>query len=100
MLKSKIKTYLIASPFVGVIYYIFFNYVPWLIANEPIENIKNYNLSNLPPPDGAISFAVNHGAAIYYYEKTQLELFAVSIALLVSISVLVFLVGKSDRSET
>ena len=99
-MKFKIKTWLIVSPFVGVIYYIFFNYAPWLSAKEPIENLKNHNLSNLPPPDGAISFAVNHGAAIYYYEKTQLELIVVSTALLASISVVVFLAVTSYRNGT
>lgn len=99
-MKSKITTYLVAFPFAAIIFYIFFNYAPWALSNKPIENINNYQLSNLPPPEGAVSFAINHGAAIYYYEKTQLELVGVSIALLISIVVLAILLGKSARNET
>ena len=99
-MRSKIKTYLVASPFVVIIYYVFFSYAPWVLSNKPIANIDNYELSNLPPPDGAVSFAINHGAAIYYYEKTQLELVVVSLALFISIVVVAVLLGKAHRNET
>ena len=80
--------YLISIPFILTIGYIFFNYLPWLINREPIEMISQYELSNLPPPEGAVSFSINHGQAIYYFEKTPLELTIVLIALIISITVL------------
>lgn len=83
-----------------VVWYLFYNYVPWLIGRKPIETIGNYNLSNVPPPDWAVYFAINHGNAIYYYKKTQLELYSASIALVISGFALAILLGKAHRNGT
>ena len=78
-----------------VIWYLFYNYVPWLVAREPIENISRHNLSNMPPPEWAVHFSINHGAALYYVEKTSLELYVALAALIISgLAVAVFL-GKA-----
>jgi hypothetical protein len=52
---------------------LFFRYVPWLFGSEPIENIAKHSLENLPPPDWALSFAINHGRAIYFEEAIPSE---------------------------
>ena len=97
---SKLKNYLLATPPVLVIFYLFITYVPWLLGSQPIENIVNYELSNLPPPEGAVSFAINHGAALYYFEKMQLELTCASLAFFVSIAVVALLMKKNARKNT
>jgi len=74
--------------------YIFFNYLPWLISREPIENINNYKTINLPPPEGATSFSINHGQAVYYFDKTPLELSIVILAFIISVSALIVIVLK------
>ena len=99
-MKSKLKTYLIASPFVVALFYLFFNYVPWLFGRKPIENIGNYQIKNVPPPDGVVSFAINHGEAIYFYEKTQLELIVASVVFFISIAVLAAITGRKRRNDT
>ena len=80
--------------------YLFYSYVPWLVARKPIETIDSYDLSNIPPPEGAIHFAINHGSAIYYYEKTQLELYCASLAFAVAGFALAILLGKAHRNVT
>lgn len=42
------------------------SFTPWLFASHPINEIQHYNVENVPPPDHARSFAINHGRAIYY----------------------------------
>lgn len=67
MANSKLKLYIVAVPLIGFLFVLFIRYVPWLFDSKPIDTIGDHDLSNLPPPDWAMSFAINHGEALYYY---------------------------------
>jgi len=94
------KNYLVVVSSTVVIFYILFNYAPQFFISEPIANMTNYQLSNSPAPEGAISFSIYNGAAIYYYEKTKLELICVLFALLISLTLLINILIKISKNKT
>ena len=96
-LSVKFKLYIQVLPLFCVLWYIFYNYVPWLLGRKPIESIEQYNLSNLPPPDWAVHFAINHGKAIYYSEKSQTELWLVSLIFGLVLLGLAVILGKAHK---
>ena len=106
MNRSKLKLYLAGIPLVALLFGIFIRYVPWLFGSKPINQIGEHNLSNTPPPDGAISFAINHGKAIYYFEptpsETPIQTACVVIAFFVCIACLGYIAKKLEalRNDT
>lgn len=81
-LTEKIKYCLCGTPFIAISMRLFWQYIPYVFGKKPIDAIGKYTLENTPPPDWAVYFAINHGRAIYYAEKSTLE---VSVAFIVFI---------------
>lgn len=93
MLALKWKYRIVISIHFIVFIVLFVRFVPWLFGSKPITEITSYNLTNLPSPDWALSFAINHGSAMYYKQpipgETPLLTFFVVLSFL-----LVFVSGK------
>ncbi|MBD3668379.1 MAG: hypothetical protein HUJ16_10485 [Kangiella sp.] len=93
ILNSKWKIIVAAIPFALICFYMFLRYVPWLFASEPIEMIEFHDVSNDKVPEGALSFAINHGKAMYYFEPVPSEALslACTVVAIFSIAFLVLL---------
>ncbi len=52
---------------------LFIRYIPWLFNSQSIELVYASGISNLPPPEGAMSFSINQGKAFYYDEPVPRE---------------------------
>jgi len=53
---------------------LFIRFVPWLFGSKSVAEVTNYNLSNLPAPEWALSFTINHGSAMYYKQPIPAEI--------------------------
>jgi hypothetical protein len=83
-------------PLIIAFFGLFIRFVPWLFGSKPISDIYNYDLDNLPPPDNALSFSINHGSAIYFNEKIPSEepnMVMLAISSFLIVFVLLFLLG-------
>jgi hypothetical protein len=101
MLNKKWKIYLISAPLLIAFFWLFVRYVPWLFGSHPINRLNEFVLENTPAPEGALSFAINHGRAMYFYEpvpgEVRLQAFLVIVSFFVIIALL-FLLGVKHRN--
>ncbi len=64
----------IASTIIFLVFLgLFLRYIPWLFSSQPIELVYASGISNLPPPEGSMSFSINQGIALYYDEPVPRE---------------------------
>jgi hypothetical protein len=63
-----------ASTIIFVVFLgLFIRYIPWLFNSQSIELVYASGISNLPPPEGAMSFSINQDKALYYDEPVPRE---------------------------
>jgi hypothetical protein len=78
------KLYLASALLIVAFFSLFIRFVPWLFGSYPITVIDQFNLKNTPPPEGAQSFAINHGSAMYFNEPIPSEIPILTIAVVVA----------------
>lgn len=101
MFNAKWKIKLISTPLIVAFFGLFIRYVPWLFGSKPIHIVEDSGVDNLPAPVGALSYAINHGSAMYYYEpipsEAPVQTTLVILAFIIVIGSLKYLDIKSKR---
>jgi hypothetical protein len=73
MLNNRWQRRMVSTIIFVVFLGLFIRYIPWLFSSQPIELVYASGISNLPPPEGAMSFSINQGIALYYDEPVPRE---------------------------
>lgn len=94
MIFNKLWKIAVVMVLLGIMFFgMFLVYIPWLLSSIPIEMIDQYEVKNIPPPEGALSFAINHGKAMYFYRSASSE--NLSFSYIIMLTFLVIMIAYS-----